>query len=137
MNLRELILAGAARLVKLPVAEWGVDVYLARMTLAEKLALSQRVGELEGIPEDDREARSRWMVRYVIAVALDETGKPIFSPEDEAGLFERSSATAIETVALSALRLNTLRRVDLDDLGKGFAPVQNGASPSGSPATSG
>jgi hypothetical protein len=115
-----------SRLVKLTMPEWGVDVYIARLDVAEKLDLEVRIGSLDQMPKHEQAA---WRARYVAEVALDAHGKRIFSPEDVPTL-QRDYSTAVERIVLAQLSINTVTREDLKDLGKGSAPVPNGASPS-------
>ena len=135
MSMREQILKKSSRLVKLDVEEWGLDVWVPRMTLAEKLAMEKVVGALDAIPEEDKEARSRWMVRYVISIVTDAEGGKIFGPDDEEALFSDNSATAIESIAIRSLKLNAARTEDVVALGKASVSPPNGVSPIASPAT--
>src|SRR5262245_54968780 len=112
-TLRDLILAAADRLVKVPVPEWQVDVWVRRLNLAERQKFEDVVGAYEKL---DREAKNAWMVKYIIDVACDEAGRPIFSPEDEMALAQKS-AVALERVLLTAFRVNTVRAEDLVNLG--------------------
>lgn len=133
MTLREKILAADDRLVKITVPEWDAEVWVRRLKLHERQAFEEMVGAYDKL---DREARTTWMLKYVIEVACDSDGQRIFSPEDEAALASKS-ATALERVLLTAFRVNTVRTEDLVALGNGSSPVPNGASRSSSPPTSG
>ena len=139
MTVREQIFEAVKnrkRLVPVVVPEWGITIHVARLTWPERIAFRDRHGDFNTIPESDEQARVRWMVRYVIDVALDETGKKVFSPEDENSLFLDSDSTAIERVAMAGLKLNSVNKDELADLGKGSRQTKNGPSPSGSPGTS-
>jgi hypothetical protein len=139
MDLRQRILqkiAATPRLVKLAVPEWGEDVWIRRLTWPERIEFKDRHGDLTKFADEDEEGRLNWMATYVTEVCLDESGKRVFSPEDAGGLKHDSISTALERVTMAALRLNSLRMSDLDDLGKESLPILNGASPSDLPATS-
>lgn len=137
MSLRETILTKTPQLAKLTVPEWDRDIYVPRLSPGARVALLKRTGTLEEIPEKDAEGRGRWLARYFIAVACDQTGTPLFSAEDEEDVYAHAIATAVEAVALFALRINSVGRERLESLGNVSGEARNGASPTGSLATSG
>lgn len=134
---RDTIITKRPRLSKVHVREWAMDVYVPKLSPGARVELTRQVGSLDDIPEKDAERRGRWLAKYFIAVACDEAGKPLFSPEDEDDIYQHAEATAVETVVLFALRANSIGRDRLDALGNAFGEALNGASPSGSQATSG
>lgn len=137
-DLRSRILAAQQQhLLRVHVPEWGADVWVRCLSLAERLSFEREHGSYDNIDAKDQEKRNRWLVKYVLATATDENAKTLFSPEDEPLLMERTTATATERLGIAAVRHNNVAQADIDELGKGFRPVTNGASPSGSPVTSG
>jgi hypothetical protein len=137
-DLRARILGAPDRVAPIPtlIPEWGETVYVRRLTLADRLTFEAEHGELA---DHDRKQKPReyakWLVTYVIATACDANGTPIFSADDEAAL-DAKSGSAIERVAIVALKANTVTAEDVAALGKISGEARNGASPSGLPATS-
>lgn len=119
------------------VPEWGEDVWLRRLSVRERLEFERENSTLDVI---DRKAEpvlyNRWLVRYVLATVCDESGRLLFSREDEEGLMT-SASTAIERLCLAAMRINQLSAAEVAKLGEVSSEVRNGSSPSDSPAISG
>jgi hypothetical protein len=136
MGLREKILGAPDRFLRVPIPEWGEDVWIRRFTLDEKKDFETSIGGFDKIPEADTAARTDWMLAFVVKVACDETGAAIFGPEDVAALRAKSAA-AVERIALNALRINVIRQEELVTLGNASSGARNGVSGSASPAISG
>jgi len=138
LDLRSRILAAADRVVPIPVPvpEWGETVHVQRLSLPDRLEFESKYGDLEHL---DRRKQPRewveWLVRYVIATSCLADGTPIFT-EDDMPALQAKAGTAIERVAISALKVNTVTSEDIAQLGKSSGEAKNGASPSASPATS-
>ena len=123
--------------VVLEIPEWGVEVGLRRLSLPERLAFETENGAIDEIDrKKEREKYNRWLVRYVIATSCTLAGDRLFHPEDEEALFGKSG-TALERLALGAVKVNIVSAEEVAELGKSFGGARNGASPSGSPVTSG
>lgn len=121
----------------LDVPEWGEKIGVRHLTIREKLAFERENGAFETLDrEKDAEAYSRWLVRYCIATATDLKGERLFHPEDEKSL-DDESATAIQRLALMALKVNIVTAEEIRDMGNVSSGAPNGASPSGSPVTTG
>lgn len=130
MDLRQKILTAVDGLVKVPVPEWGVDVWLRRLRLKEKLQYEELVTEIDNAEKkNDRTKRNEITIRYVIEYALDEMGQKIFSPED-AEILADKGATALERILLTGFRINSVRTEELVALGNVSSETRNGASPS-------
>lgn len=120
----------------LEVPEWGETVGLRRLSLPERLAFETENGSIEDIDrKKERATYDRWMIRYVIATACTADGDRLFHPEDEESLALKSG-TAIERLALGAVKVNIVSAEEVNELGKSFGGARNGTSPSGLPATS-
>jgi hypothetical protein len=137
MDLRQRILGMAPKVTMIDVPEWGDAVGVRRLSLIERLAFETENGQLEAIDRKQDPTRYNfWLVRYVIATACDAEGRRLFHPEDEDQLAQQA-ATAIERLCLAAMRENTWSSAEVARVGEAFGEAPNGASPSGSPVTSG
>src|SRR5262245_11501548 len=122
--------------VLMEIPEWGVEVGLRRLSLPERLAFETENGAIDEIDrKKEREQYNRWLVRYVIATSCTPAGEKLFHPEDEEVLSGKSG-TALERLALGAVKVNIVSAEEVAELGKSFGGARNGASPSASPVTS-
>src|SRR5262245_55500713 len=138
MDLRQRILGTAPKVTLVEVPEWpDAQLGVRILSLAERLAFETENGPLEAIDRKQNPAAyNAWLVRYVIATACDPVGARIFHPEDEPEL-ARQAATAIERLCLAAMRINVITAAEVARVGEASGEARNGASPSGSPVTSG
>ena len=97
------------------VKEWGGDVIVRVLTGAERVAFEDKVNITNG---KDRELNLKnFLEKLVVATAVDEDGKHLFTDEDIVAL-SRKSASAILKVAKVAQRINGLTTDDVDELTK-------------------
>ncbi len=119
------------------VPEWGVTVGIRRMSVSDRLVFEATNGTLDVADrKKDPEQYHRWILRYVMATVCTLEGEPVFRLTDEEALREHSYS-AIERLALAAIKVNSVSQEEIESLGKRSSEAQNGALPSGSPATSG
>lgn len=107
MSLRDTILATddlPKKKIKIP--EWGVDVYIATLKSVER-------EQWENNAKSEKEIREN----LVVLVALDESGKRIFTKEDIPALKEKNSK-ALDRICTAAIEHNKIRKEDIDELEK-------------------
>lgn len=107
-------------LTRVHVPEWGGDVFVRVMTGAERDAF-------EGYFETCRHKNLR--AYLAVCVCCDEHGKDIFQADDLEALGAKSSA-ALDRIFPVALRVNRLRKKDIEEL-----EGNSDASPSGGSRT--
>jgi hypothetical protein len=128
MLTRDALLSGAASLtierVELPAL--GDAVFVRELTLAERDRFEQIV-----LTETNPDYRAELLVRSL----CDEAGKRLF-PDADAKLLHDLGAARLQPAFATAMRLSALRTSDLEELTKNWQGEPDGASSSGSPATS-
>ena len=114
MSLRDRILA-AEDIGKetLTVDQWGVDLEVRTMSAGQRSQMLQKCTLDDGTVDLDL-----LYPMLVIATVFDpETGEQVFTPEDMAGLQEKS-ANSIELVAQKAMEMSGMTAEAVDDEGK-------------------
>lgn len=112
-----------------PVPEWGGELIVAVMDAPARAAYEDY---LDGFEEGAKLTGLRGTV--VALSCVDAAGERIFTPEDAAAL-ERKSHLALDRVFKVAIRLNKLRKCDVEDMKKNSEPTASGDSCSDSPGT--
>lgn len=95
---------------RVPVPEWGGDVLIRAVSLAEREAFEQAAEAAD----DDNGAV---LARMVALTAVDGDGKPLFMPGDVAALAAKGAAPILR-LSRVAMRLNGLIASDIEDLAK-------------------
>jgi hypothetical protein len=113
-----------------PVPEWGGDVVIRTMSGAERTRYEEWLLRPR---EGETFARARALLAALTIV--DESGNLIFSQADVEQLDAKSCA-ALDRVFEASMKLNRLRKQDLEDLEKNSGSSPAAASSTDSPATS-
>ena len=114
MSLRDRILA-ADDIGKelITVDQWGVSLEVRTMSAGQRSQMLQTCTLDDGTVDLDR-----LYPMLIIATIFDpETGEQVFTPEDVAGLQEKSAAS-IEHVAQTAMQMSGMTAEAVDDEGK-------------------
>lgn len=115
MSLRDRILAAddiGRESVEVP--QWGVTVEVRTMSAGQRSRMIASCSNPDGTIDLDR-----LYPMLIVATVFDpETGAPVFDENDLAVLQEKS-ASAIEFVALKAMRLSGMNASASDEEGKG------------------
>jgi hypothetical protein len=116
MGLREQILsANDARIEKVPVPEWGFDVWVRSMTSADRDAF-----EAAALSEKDRGKRvsmENFRARLAARTVCDADGTLLFSEHDVTELGKKSAA-AMDRIFGVAARINGMSNKDVEELAK-------------------
>jgi hypothetical protein len=111
---RDQIRAGQAERSKaLPfyVEEWGGDVFIRPLTVAEQGALAEA-------------SPTQMPVRVILACVTDETGKPMFLDEDAGWLADEPFPVILKVFAQAA-KLNGLSTAELDEAMRSFGATRD------------
>jgi hypothetical protein len=106
------------------VPEWGGEVYVAAMTGADRDRFDESI---QGRGGDDRVSMENYRARLLARCLVGEDGKRLFSEQDVEALGRKSSA-ALGRLFSVAIRLNRLRKEDVDELVKNSDGAPSGAS---------
>ena len=98
--------------VKVPVPEWGTDVWVRPMSAAERDALDS-----ETIERREGRKPSNWRARLAVKVICREDGERLFN-NDDADALGKKSQLAIDRVIEAASRSNALADKDIAELEK-------------------
>lgn len=83
MLTREQILAADVRRTKtLPVPEWGGDVFIREMSLADKAGAYAVLAEAKGEVKTSADRLLDWNAQMIIRGIVDGDGKPLFVQTD-------------------------------------------------------
>lgn len=93
------------------VPEWGMDVTLREMTLAQRIEFEERLRD----GDNDRYIRAL----IVIHSAVDDSGQPLFAPDDLEALLGQSYRVILR-LSNAAFRVNALGDDELDEARRGF-----------------
>lgn len=125
---REQILAARNREdrkpVKVTVPEWGGDVYLRVLTVADQVALSEDVK-----PAD-------MPVQVLLHCIVDEAGTRLLNDEDAEELAKEDFPLVLRLFG-EAAKLNGLTSKELEDAMAAFEPARDEQQSTGSPSLSG
>lgn len=105
----DILGADDLRTERVSVPEWGGDVMIRAVSLAEREAFEQAA-----VVDDDSVAV---IARMVAMAAVGADGKPLFTPDDVAALAAKG-AGPIMRLSQVAMRLNGLVASDIEDLAK-------------------
>lgn len=106
---REAILAASdLGTTDVEVPEWGGTIRVRQMTLRERGEFAKRA------TGEDAAVVGAWLIS---AVAVDESGAPLFKPEDVKEL-EKRSWKALDRVVAAILKLNRLTDEAVEDAAK-------------------
>lgn len=123
---REQILAARnrddRRPVRVSVPEWGGDVYLRVLTVADQVALSEDVKPAE-MP-----------VQVLLHCLVDESGTRILEDDDAADLAQEDFPLVLRLFA-EAARLNGLTSKELEEAMEAFGPAPGEQPSTGSPSS--
>lgn len=111
MNIKEQILAAKdTESKKIAVKEWGVDVHLKRLSVAETMQFQTTIGNAD---EKDVTTGLRNMVSYIALCMCDENGQRIFN-DDETHLLDTRSTEVIQKLFDEAAKLNGMTNDEKD-----------------------
>ena len=110
---RDAIIDAADRkLERVPVPEWGGDVYIRMMSANERDQWEREMFNPDGSIKSDKAASL-----LAVRVITDENGKRLFADDDIDVLGAKSTA-ALNRIFVAAKRLNRLTLADIEDLEK-------------------
>lgn len=112
---------------KVPVPEWGGDVYVRGLSGKERDQFESSLVEFRGKHRTLRLQNVR--ARLVALSAVDDEDRRLFTDAD-VELLGRKSAAALERVASTAQRLSGLSDEDVEDLSKNSSSGQSDDSTS-------
>lgn len=104
--------------VRVSVPEWGGDVFVRTMDGGLRATYEELLRGIE-FP--------KLRATIVALTAADESGQPLFSEADIDALHAKSGA-ALDRVFAASIRLNRLRKSDLEDLEKNSESGPNDSS---------
>ena len=90
------------------VPEWGGDIRVRSMTVAERNEFSRRTAS------EESSTTAAWLVSIL---SVDEAGKELFTPEDVKAL-EKRNFKAIERVVTAILAVNGIGEKAIEAAGK-------------------
>jgi hypothetical protein len=108
LNRDSILKAKDLKTVDLEVKEWGGTIRLQTMTGSARQEYYRSTAGKDGTPKNVMEA-------LIVACAVDEAGKPIFTSADVSEL-SRKSSIAINRVFEKAAELNGLTQKAVDDI---------------------
>jgi hypothetical protein len=112
LSAEQILAADDLGLLKIPVKEWGGDVYVRVMSVGERDAYERLwIGKRETGVDNFR-------TEYLSRVLCDEAGKLLFTREQVAALANKSGAV-MGRLFDAALRHNNMTEADVEELGKG------------------
>ncbi|KVK77969.1 hypothetical protein [Burkholderia sp. MSMB1498] len=134
LNRAAILAANDLATVTVDVPEWGGAVIIRSMTGAQRDAYetSLMTKDASGRYTIDTE---NMRAKLVIFTAVDETGTPLFTPDDLPA-FAGKNAAVIERLFVAAQRINGLSKDAVADAEKNSVSGQLDASASGSPQPS-
>lgn len=134
LNRAAILAANDLATVTVDVPEWGGAVIIRSMTGGQRDAYetSLMTKDSSGRYSVDTE---NMRAKLVIFTAVDETGTPLFTPDDLPALASKSAAV-IERLFVAAQRINGLSKDAVADAEKNSVSGQPDASASGSPQPS-
>jgi len=134
LNRAAILAANDLATVTVDVPEWGGAVIIRSMTGAQRDAYetSLMTKDSSGRYSVDTE---NMRAKLVIFTAVDETGSPLFTPDDLPALASKNAAV-IERLFVAAQRINGLSKDAVADAEKNSVSGQPDASASGSPQPS-
>ncbi|KVG31453.1 hypothetical protein WJ30_14925 [Burkholderia diffusa] len=134
LNRAAILAANDLATVTVDVPEWGGAVIIRSMTGAQRDAYetSLMTKDMSGRYTIDTE---NMRAKLVIFTAVDETGTPLFTPDDLSALVGKNAAV-IERLFVAAQRINGLSKDAVADAEKNSVSGQPDASASGSPQPS-
>jgi len=113
---KEQILAKRdVELRRVPVPEWGGDVYVRQLSGAERAAYEDEAAKVE--KNGTSSAESRRMALFIVYTLCDENGAALFTAADVDALLSRSFKT-LQKLFRVAASLNAITAADLEELGK-------------------
>jgi len=114
---------------RVPVPEWGGELFVRTMTGSERDAFESEsvIFESKGRTAPNMDALNQTRARLCARTICDEQGQRLFSDADVAALGAKSSA-ALDRVYEAASRLNKISTQDVEELAKNSASAPGGAS---------
>lgn len=122
-----------AKLEKVPVPEWGGDVYLRILSGTERDQFEDETYKVRGKTVELNRTNIR--ARLLAICLCDEKGARLFTDADAAALGEKASPVITRLFDL-AQKINGLTKADVEDLAKNSGAGQAGDSTSDSPPIS-
>lgn len=115
---REQILGAKLATLTVPCPEWGGEVKVQALTLAERIEYEDH------LTDKDRE----WRLKLVAASVVDDDGKRLFTMDDVTALSEKDWAVILR-IAQAAEQLSKIGRVQVEQAAENLARGRAGASP--------
>lgn len=131
MSIREQIQAANAKIEKVHVPEWGLDVWVRRLSVADLRQIRNHEGNGQSGKGDEVDVQ-----RILVLACCDEQRKPIFTFDDCDWLAREAVGSAIGQLVEAIQRLNpSIFKGGAEELEKNSEQTQPSASSSGSPGT--
>jgi len=121
----EILKVQDARIVEIPVSEWGASVCVRVMTGRQRDEFEQACQDAR---KKDGTIDIRGLkVRLLVQTICDESGNPLFTKADVETLNAKSSK-ALDQIFQVAQKLNALTNEDVGELAGNLPGDQNGSS---------
>lgn len=124
----QIINADDLKVIRVPVPEWGGDVYVRTMTAAERDKLESWIVSFQNGRQQFN--MSNFRAKIAALVLCDESGKRLFT-DSEAELLASKSAAALNRILEAALSLNAMTASEIEQLASGLKKDQPGDLHSG------
>lgn len=115
-----ILAANDTKLEKVPVPEWGDDVYIKTLSGTERDIFEEAYSS---------EKMKNFRARFLVLTLCDEAGQRLFS-DDEIDQLGKKSAFVINRLFEKAWSLNAFRDADVEALGKDSPSGQSEGSTS-------
>lgn len=109
----QIFAADDLRIEKVECPEWGGEVYVKLMSGSERDRF-----EISHTANPDKDIRAR----LIVSTVCDCTGVLLFTPADTESIGGKSSAV-LDRIFSAAIKLNRIRKEDVDDLGNASPPT--------------
>lgn len=117
----KILAANDVKLEKVPVPEWGDDVYIKTLSGTDRDLFEEAYSG---------EKMKNFRARFLVLTLCDEAGERLFS-DGEVDQLGKKSAFVINRLFEKAWSLNAFRDADVEALGKDSPSDQSDASTSG------
>ncbi len=102
------------------VPEWGVTVYVRRLSVADYLLLAD---EIESAEKGGAKEQLEALVRLCLFVIVDEAGDRVFN-DDDGNVIRNSDLAALKRIQEAVLELNKLTKEKDQEVEASFAGRQ-------------
>ena len=116
LSRQQILEADDRKKITVNVPEWGGEIIISTMSGTMRDVWEQTLQKSNFSLENMR-------ARFLVAVAVDEQGDPLFTMDDVEALGKKSSA-ALTRCMVAAQELNALTNSDLEDIAKNWGPDQ-------------